>query len=645
METLQSSSIQVGDKVIAGSGRGTVAQGRVLEIKERPFKGKLIEATLRSGRVFRVTPNHMCFAKLGIRGDVHYVYLMYRQDKGYRIGIAVGARSDGRQIMNGLLVRSNQEHADKVWILRVCATREEATYYENYYAYEYGIPTLIFHTVGRGDMVFTQESINRLYASIDTRARAAKLMADLDIHVSHPHHRPQGITDHNHAHRMVVHLTAFGGNSPSIQSPWYRHRVWLNTTSKVVEQQIIHGGIATRTASRGTWRVERAFIDLTKSISMSEQIAHAAGGAEVARWSALTTGDKFAFQPASHLRPTMVVPVYEDGTIVEDEIVSVTHVDYDGMVYDLNVEHLHNYTVNGVVVHNSVYGWRAADIRNILNFEQDNPDSKVIVLGQNYRSTQTILKVADKVIAQNTQRKQKQLWTENDDGLPVTLFEAYDESEEAQYVAREVRRLTSSGYSHKDIAVMYRTNAQSREVEQACMLYKVPYQLVGGVRFYSRKEVKDVLSVLKVMHNPESNVDFIRLVGNTPLGKGIGAKTISELEVYAARLNVSLFDAMRIAIKSQKPQKADDLPPGTPVFAISASKFAPLLATLEELIASRHDLPVVGLLDLLLEKTRFQEFLQDGTQEGEERWQNVLELRTVAENYADLPSPSNWAAS
>ncbi|HKP51132.1 MAG TPA: UvrD-helicase domain-containing protein [Chloroflexia bacterium] len=287
----------------------------------------------------------------------------------------------------------------------------------------------------------------------------------------------------------------------------------------------------------------------------------------------------------------------------------------------------------------SVYGWRAADIRNILNFEQDNPAAKVIVLGQNYRSTQTILKVADKVIAQNTQRKQKQLWTENDDGLPVTLFEAYDESEEAQYVAREVRRLTSSGYSHKDIAVMYRTNAQSREVEQACMLYKVPYQLVGGVRFYSRKEVKDVLSVLKVMHNPESNIDFIRLVGNTPLGKGIGAKTISELEVYAARLNVSLFDAMRIAIKSQKPQKADDLPPGTPVFAISASKFAPLLATLEELIASRHELPVVGLLDLLLEKTRFQEFLQDGTQEGEERWQNVMELRTVAENYADLPFP------
>ncbi len=286
----------------------------------------------------------------------------------------------------------------------------------------------------------------------------------------------------------------------------------------------------------------------------------------------------------------------------------------------------------------SVYGWRAADIRNILNFERDYPDAKVIVLGQNYRSTQTILSVADRVISQNTQRKQKLLWTENEAGLPVTIFEAYDESEEAQYVAREVKRLVSSGYNCKDIAVTYRTNVQSREIEQACMLYKVPYQLVGGVRFYSRKEVKDVLSILKVVHNPESNVDFMRMVNNTPLGKGIGAKTINELEVYAQKLGVPLYTALTTAMKHQKRDKADQLAPGTPMLAVSAGKFAPMISTLEELLASRGELPVVGLLDLLLERARYQEALQDGTNEGEERWQNVLELRTVAENYADLPT-------
>jgi DNA helicase-2/ATP-dependent DNA helicase PcrA len=633
-------NIQVGTTVLGGAGRGTTAHAKASEVKQRPYKGKLIEATLKSGRVLRATPNHICFAKLGVRNDVHYVYLMYRQDKGYRIGIAVGARSDGRSpdLQNGLMVRTNGEHADKVWILRVCNTREEAAYYENYYAYEYGIPTMIFHTAGR-KLLLSQQNVDKLYAQIDTRTRAARLMRDLDIYEAFPHHRPQGITDHNNQHRMLVNLTAFGGNKPSGQSPWFRHRVWLNTTSRVLEEQLIHGGIATRAGARSTWRVERAYKDLSQTIAMSEQIAHAAGATDIARWATLTSGDKFAFQPASHLRPTMIVPTYQDGSIVEDEIVSVKQVDYDGPVYDLNVENLHNYIANSVVVHNSVYGWRAADIRNILDFERDYPNAKVIVLGQNYRSTQTILKVAEQVIKQNAQRKHKDLWTENESGLPITLFEAYNETEEAQYVAREVMRLTNMDYSPKDIAVMYRTNAQSREIEQACMLYKVPYQLVGGVRFYSRKEVKDVLSILRVVHNPESNVDLVRMINNTPMGKGIGSKTVAELDEYATRLRVTLYEAMKRAVQDSRRDRADALPPGTPVFTMPTAKFVPLLSHIEELIASRDDLPVVGLLDLLLSRTGYQEFLQDGTQEGEERWQNVMELRTVAENYADLPLP------
>jgi DNA helicase II / ATP-dependent DNA helicase PcrA len=287
----------------------------------------------------------------------------------------------------------------------------------------------------------------------------------------------------------------------------------------------------------------------------------------------------------------------------------------------------------------SIYGWRAADIRNILDFERDYPNAKVVVLGQNYRSTQTILKVADRVIQGNTQRKAKELWTENDAGVPVTIFEAYNETEEAQYVAREVMRLSAQGYTYKDMAVMYRTNAQSREIEQAAMVYRVPYQLVGGVRFYSRREVKDVLSVLRVVHNPASNVDFTRMVNNTPLGKGIGAKTINELEAYATKLGVPLYEATHQAVKEHRRGIKDEpeLPVGAPVFTASTVRFGPLLSHIEELIASRADLPVVGMLDLMLAKTGYQEFLQDGTEEGEERWQNVMELRTVAENYADMP--------
>jgi DNA helicase-2/ATP-dependent DNA helicase PcrA len=631
--------IGVGDRISTGAGRGTAAVGQVSEVKQRPYKGKLLHVKLKSGRTLSATPNHICFARLGVRSDAHYVYLMYRQDKGYRIGVAVGARADGRTsvLANGLMVRTNQEHADKVWLLKVCFEREEAYWWENYYAYKYGIPTMIFHTLGRA-MVFSQKSIDRLYRELDTVERAEKLMSDLGIYAEFPHHRPKGVTDHNQPHRMLVHLTAFGASRPSGRSPWFRHRVWLNTTSREVENQIKRGGLVTRTGQRETWRIEKSYISLEQTIALSERIAQQAGDIEIARWAALTEGDKFAFQPASHLRPTMIVPIWQDGRIVEDEIESVEQEDYDGFVYDLNVPQFHNYIADGVVVHNSIYGWRAADIRNILDFERDYPNAKVVILGQNYRSTKTILKVADQVIQGNTQRKAKELWTENDAGVPVTIFEAYNENEEAQYVAREVMRLNAQGYNYKDIAVMYRTNAQSREVEQAAMMYRVPYQLVGGVRFYSRREVKDVLSVLRVVHNPSSNVDFTRMVSNTPLGKGIGAKTISELEVYATKLGVPLYEAMHEATKQSRRNGKDEpaLPIGAPVFTGSTVRFGPLLAHIEELIASRADLPVVGLLDLMLAKTGYQEYLQDGTEEGEERWQNVMELRTVAENYADM---------
>src|SRR5205085_4208607 len=157
------------------------------------------------------------------------------------------------------------------------------------------------------------------------------------------------------------------------------------------------------------------------------------------------------------------------------------------------------------------------------------------------------------------------------------------------------------------------------------------------VRFYSRREVKDVLAILRVIHNPQSNVDFARMVANTPAGKGIGSKTLTELEIFAQKLRVPLYEAAHRAVQSQR-KGAEETQPGAPVFTMPAGKFAPTLAIIEELIASRADLPVVGLLDLLLEKTGYQEFLQDGTQEGEERWQNVMELRTVAENYVDLPT-------
>src|SRR6266852_6312260 len=175
----------------------------------------------------------------------------------------------------------------------------------------------------------------------------------------------------------------------------------------------------------------------------------------------------------------------------------------------------------------SIYSWRSADIRNILHFENDFPDLKVVVLEQNYRSTSTILQVARAVIAPNKLRKEKTLWTVNDAGLPVTVHEAYNEQDEALYVLREIERFRAQDVSLNSFGILYRTNAQSRAIEDAFVRAGIPYRLVGGVRFYERREVKDVLAYLRLMHNPFDAISLQRVI-NLP-ARGIGQKTVQDL--------------------------------------------------------------------------------------------------------------------
>src|SRR5213078_869450 len=192
----------------------------------------------------------------------------------------------------------------------------------------------------------------------------------------------------------------------------------------------------------------------------------------------------------------------------------------------------------------SIYSWRSADIRNILNFENDFPDLKVVVLEENYRSTGTILQVARAVIAANKLRKEKNLWTDNDKGVPVTVHEAYNEQDEALYVLREIER------QHKTqrvplnaFGILYRTNAQSRAIEDAFVRAGVPYRLVGGVRFYERKEVKDVLAYLRLVHNSFDAVSLQRVINLPP--RGIGQKTVQELLRWSTAQGISAYETMQ----------------------------------------------------------------------------------------------------
>jgi len=272
----------------------------------------------------------------------------------------------------------------------------------------------------------------------------------------------------------------------------------------------------------------------------------------------------------------------------------------------------------------SVYSWRGADIRNILEFQRDYPDALVIPLEQNYRSTKAILAAAQAVIRENSERVEKGLWTEGPAGTPVVIAQLYDEREEAAAVAREALRLVDEGDSEfGDMAVLYRTNAQSRALEETLLRAGIPYRLVGGVRFYQRREVKDVLAYLRLLAHPRDRLAFERVV-NVPK-RGIGAHSLSELAASAAERGVSVWDLLG------DPQAAG-------VRGAAASGLRRFREIIEEVADWGAPWPLVTVLDKLLELSGYRQFVRDGSIEGEERWANVVELRGLAAEQGDLPT-------
>jgi DNA helicase-2/ATP-dependent DNA helicase PcrA len=277
----------------------------------------------------------------------------------------------------------------------------------------------------------------------------------------------------------------------------------------------------------------------------------------------------------------------------------------------------------------SIYSWRFADLRNILSFEKDFPEAKLVLLEQNYRSTKLILETASHVISANQQRKPKELWTSNEQGELTNVVETYTEQEEAQFVVSEVERLVEGGKARMgDCAVMYRTNAQSRALEEAFIRYGTPYKLVAGTRFYERREVKDIIAYLRVIQNPHDSVSLLRIL-NVPQ-RGIGQQTVAGLSSWAKSLGISQYEALSLIAEPKEGEERQ------PPFSLRITKaLAGFLSLIQEFIARSRELNLVDLFDMVIKRTGYEEYIMSG-KEGEERWENVLELRTVAQEYRDL---------
>jgi len=273
----------------------------------------------------------------------------------------------------------------------------------------------------------------------------------------------------------------------------------------------------------------------------------------------------------------------------------------------------------------SIYRWRGADIRNILDFEKNYPEAKTVLLEQNYRSTQNILDAAYGVISKNKNRKEKNLWTDKKGGKPIVAYEAANEKGEAEFIISEIAKLNRGLNGQKvnlnDVAILYRTNAQSRSIEEAFLNFQVPYKIVGGIKFYSRREVKDVLAYLRFSQN-SSDVASLERIINIPARK-IGKATLDKVIKEMRASGKDFVEA--ILSYSGKELTKDKL--------TKLRAFAENIKDMKEKIT---EMEAGKFLEYVLEKIDYENYIKDGTDEGESRWENVLELFSAIEKYKDL---------
>jgi len=293
------------------------------------------------------------------------------------------------------------------------------------------------------------------------------------------------------------------------------------------------------------------------------------------------------------------------------------------LIARLLVEESRNLTATGDP-DQSIYGWRGASIENILRFERDFPDAKVVRLEENFRSTRVILRAATSLISHNRRRKEKALWTKNSEGPRIRCIRAYDEQEEASLLARRIREYIEEGHSPRDIAVFYRINSLSRVLETALLREHIPYTIVAGTEFYQRKEIKEILAYLKVANNLKDDVSFLRAVNSPP--RGIGKKTINLLKSLARSRNLSLMEA------TFQPEELSDLPE-------SARKKLSLFRDIVLSILDLPQFPVKPIVQRALEISGYEKTLEKSESEtSKERLENLRELLSAAHRY-DLEHP------
>jgi DNA helicase-2/ATP-dependent DNA helicase PcrA len=604
-----------GETVLSSHGGGNFQPARVTGVFKAWNRDGIAIETM-SGRRIVSTPEHTHFAgyRLGNTPQMHLTYLMWKRGVGFRVGVSGVYTQRGKSEV-GIRQRCKHEHADAVWVISAHETDAEARAAEVILSLRYGLPMLPFYrrkSATGNSLIGNQELIDDVFSTVDSDAGGRRLIEDEGLSLQHPHH----LAATSDGRRRVLRITLCGerrGDTPM-------HRIALAGRDEGGRHALEAIGLSVREAkpNSDSWRFETVLKDYGEAVRIAGEISSVLDvdvsfqGRFGKPQSGRASGNSLPFIPAASVRPGMSM-FAEDGSY--DVVKSVGRISLDRPVYDINVEGTHNFIAEGIVTHNSVYGFRHADIRNILDFENDFPEAAVVKLEQNYRSTQTILSAANAVVAHNRERRPKRLWTEEKGGELVQLSELADEHEEARWVAGEIERL---GEEHElarsDVAVFYRTNAMSRVLEDTLNRFNVPYQVIGGTKFYDRAEVKDAVAYLSLLHNPADQVAFARVV-NSPR-RGIGNTSQGRLAAYANTAGLTIWEVM---------ERAEEVP-GLGAAAIKAvGRFFETM----DLLRARVDsgAPVEDVLQAVLSETGYMEALEaERTIEAEGRVENLEAL-------------------
>ncbi len=613
-------AVDAGDEVLSCYGSADFRPARVTDAFVSHDRREGVAITMASGRRIVSTPEHVHFAgyKVGASPHLHTTYVMHRRGKGFRVGTSRTYTHGQPKPVMGFVMRSAAEGADGVWVISTHASDAEARLAEAVLSLRNGLPTLPFYArkTPRGNsLVGSQELIDRVFAAVDSESTGVALLEREGLGWNRPHHAPQ-----THAGRRRRLVACLCGDRRG-QTPM--HRLSLYGDDDKGREALESIGLSVRPARAGSpgWRYESCFADAGRMLDIADQIGAVL---EVRLHSVARLGrssgasNSLPFTTASSVRPGMVM-FDENGDY--DIVEAVACVELDAPVYDLNVEGTHNFIADGLITHNSIYGFRGADINNILDFEDAYPDAHVVKLEQNYRSTQTILSAANAVISRNREQKPKSLWTDHGDGEPIRIRELDDEHAEGRYVVGEIERLVDEGASRAEIAVFYRTNAQSRVIEDTLVRRDIGYQVIGGTKFYERAEIKDAIAYLTVLGNPQDLVSFTRIV-NSPR-RGIGQTSLGRVISHADAMGISIWDAAADAASV----------PGLGTAAVRAfGRFMDTMTALRE--RAEQQVPVGDLLESLLHETGYIDALKaERTIEAQGREENLAELVEVAREF------------